>query len=95
VTVGFRQWRWSSHIAEHTVQIEKTLDMLGRPQSEVARLSRLVARAYGRLESVTYYRSGAAEAAVRALDGVAADLRHIRDSVAGALAAGVPARIDW
>jgi len=30
VTMGFRQWRWSSHIQEHTVQVEKTLDMLGR-----------------------------------------------------------------
>ena len=95
VTVGFRQWRWSSHIAEHTVQIEKTLEMLGRRQSEVARLSRLVARAYGRLESVTYYRSGAGEASARILESVARELRPIRETVAHAVAAGVPARIDW
>ena len=95
VTVGFRQWRWSSHIAEHTVQIEKTLDMLGRRQSEVARLSRLVARAYGRLESVNYYRSGGRDAAAQILDDVTTELGQIRETVAGALAAGVPARIDW
>jgi hypothetical protein len=94
VTIGFRQWRWSSHIAEHTVQIEKTLDMLGRRQSEVARLSRLVARAFGRLEAVVFYRPGAA-AAADVLDGVAGDLRHISETAASALAAGVPARIDW
>ena len=94
VTVGFRQWRWSSHIAEHTVQIEKTLDMLGRTQSEVARLTRLVARAYGRLESVTYYRSGAGDAA-GILEDVAGELSQIRETVGDALAAGVPARIDW
>ena len=94
VTVGFRQWRWSSHIAEHTVQVEKTLDMLGRRQSEVARLSRLVARAYGRLESVTYYRSGAGNS-TRILEGVARELRQIRETVADAVAAGVPAAIDW
>ena len=95
VTVGFRQWRWSSHIAEHTVQIEKTLDMLGRRQSEVARLSRLVARAYGRLESVNYYRSGGRDAAARILGEVTIELVQIRETVAGALAAGIPARIDW
>ncbi|MEO6350690.1 MAG: DinB family protein [Candidatus Limnocylindrales bacterium] len=94
VSVGFRQWRWSSHIAEHTIQIEKTLDMLDRRRTEVARLSRLVARAYGRLEAVAFYRSGA-EAAAGILDNVAADLGHIRETVAAAIGAGVPARIDW
>jgi hypothetical protein len=94
VTIGFRQWRWSSHIAEHTIQIEKTLDMLSRSQSEVARLSRLVARAYGRLESVVFYRDGA-ETASGLMDGVAADLRSIGDTAAAAVEAGVPARIDW
>ena len=49
VTIGFRQWRWSSHIHEHTIQIEKTLDMLGMHRSEVDWLTRLNARAFGRL----------------------------------------------
>ena len=51
VTVGFRQGRWSSHIAEHAVQIDKTLVWLGRQPSEVERLLRLVSIAWGRLES--------------------------------------------
>jgi uncharacterized damage-inducible protein DinB len=94
VTVRFRQWRWSSHIAEHTVQIEKTLDMLDRRLGEVPRLSRLVARAYGRLESVVFYRDGADDAS-DVLDGVASDLRRIGETVTDAVAAGLPARIDW
>ncbi|HUR16332.1 MAG TPA: DinB family protein [Candidatus Limnocylindrales bacterium] len=95
VTVGFRQWRWSSHVSEHTVQVEKTLDMLGEGQSEVARLTRLVARAYGRLESVVFYREGAsASAGAPILDGVAAELRNIRETVPAAIEAGVPANND-
>lgn len=93
VTVGFRQWRWSSHIREHTIQLEKTLDMIGRSQSEVARLTRLVARAYGQLESVIFYRDGAG-AAAPVLDGVAAELRTIRETVPAAVEAGVPANND-
>ena len=93
ITVGFRQWRWSSHISEHTVQVEKTLDMLGKGQSEVARLTRLVARAYGRLESVLFYRDGAA-AAAPILDGLSAELRGIRETVPAAVEAGVPANND-
>ncbi len=50
VTVGFRLGRWSSHIREHTVQAEKTLGFIGRQPTEVERLARLIAGAYGRLE---------------------------------------------
>jgi hypothetical protein len=50
VTVGFRLGRWAAHIEEHTVQVDKTLMMLGRPPSEVHRLVRLLYRAFGRLE---------------------------------------------
>lgn len=54
VDVGFRLRRQSSHLQEHTVQVEKTLVMIGRSPSEAERLARLVLRAYGRLESVVY-----------------------------------------
>jgi DinB superfamily len=54
VDVGFRLGRMSSHLQEHTVQVDKTLVMLGRTPSEAHRLVRLVFRAYGRLESVVY-----------------------------------------
>lgn len=51
VTVGFRQGRWSSHIAEHAVQVDKTLAWLGREPSEVERLVRRLAVAWGLLEA--------------------------------------------
>jgi uncharacterized damage-inducible protein DinB len=54
VDVGFRLGRMSSHLQEHTVQVEKTLVMLGRTPREVDRLARLVLRAYGRLEAAVY-----------------------------------------
>ena len=50
VTIAFRQGRWSPHIAEHTIQIDKTLVMLGRQPTEVDRLVRRVAVAWGRIE---------------------------------------------
>ena len=51
VTVDFRLGRYGSHIREHTIQIDKTLAMLGRPATEVERLVRLVLASYGRLEA--------------------------------------------
>ena len=54
VDVGFRLGRWSSHMREHTVQVDKTLAMLGRAPTEVERLVRLVNGAYGRLEAVVF-----------------------------------------
>jgi hypothetical protein len=50
VDVRFRINRWSSHLREHTVQVEKTLGFINRPTTEVDRLLRLIAGAYGRLE---------------------------------------------
>ena len=54
VDVGFRLGRMSSHLQEHTVQVEKTLAMLGHEYRETDRLIRLVLRAYGRLESAVF-----------------------------------------
>lgn len=80
VDVRFRIGRWSSHMREHTVQVEKTVAMLGRPMSEVERLLRLIAGAYGRLEEELYMRPSTEEAVAQALAmaesvaaGVAAD----------------------
>jgi hypothetical protein len=88
VTVGFRLGRWSSHMAEHTVQVDKTLVWLGRQPSEVERLVRIVAGAWGRLETTVWPGRGptvetglAVEAARRAADTAAS----VRAS------AGVPA----
>jgi DinB superfamily len=68
VTVGFRQARWSSHLIEHTVQVDKTLVWLGRQPSEVERLVRLVAGAWGRLEATIWPRPPSGEALEGAID---------------------------
>jgi hypothetical protein len=68
VTVGFRQGRWSSHMAEHTVQVDKTLAWLGREPSEVERLARRVAIAWGRLEALVWPGEPAEDSRVVAAD---------------------------
>lgn len=54
VDIAFRFGRWSSHIREHSVQVEKTLVMLDRRPTEVDRLIRLVLAAWGRAEAIVY-----------------------------------------
>ena len=61
VDVGFRISRWSSHIREHTIQVEKTLVMLDQRPTEVDRLVRLVLAAWGRAEAAVYGSAGAGE----------------------------------
>ena len=79
VTLGFRFGRWSSHIREHVIQLEKTFAMLGHEPSEPARLVRNLLAAYGRAKSTVFVREGAdaaaeriARAAVEARDTTAA-----------------------
>lgn len=86
VPVSFRLGRWSSHIREHTIQIEKTLVMLGREPTEPERLARLTLAAYGRAEAVVFGQTGAAAAAaiIRAAAGEAretiADVRRAAEA---------------
>ena len=54
VTVGFRIGRWSSHLMEHTIQVDKTLDWLDRRPSEVERIVGDLYRAWGRLETAIF-----------------------------------------
>lgn len=54
VTVGFRLGRWSSHVIEHTLQMDKGMTQLDRRPSEVHRLIRLIHSAYGRLEALIF-----------------------------------------
>jgi hypothetical protein len=89
VTIGFRMWRWPSHIEEHTVQVEKTLDMLGRRRTEVQYLVRLITRAFGRLEAVVFGLAGQS-AAAKVLDQLAADLRALPAGLDEAISAAVP-----
>jgi hypothetical protein len=51
VDIDFRLGRWASHIAEHTIQLDKTLTWLGYEPSEPARIVRELLTAWGRLES--------------------------------------------
>jgi uncharacterized damage-inducible protein DinB len=47
----FRLHRFSSHLRQHTIQIDKTLVMLGLPPSEARRLLRMVYNALAAVES--------------------------------------------
>ncbi len=60
VRIDFRLGRYGSHIREHTIQVDKTLAMLGRRPTETERLVRLILATYGRLEALVVGRSGAA-----------------------------------
>jgi hypothetical protein len=92
VTIDFRLGRYGSHIREHTVQVDKTLAMLDRQPSEVARLVRLVLSTYGRLEACLVGRSADAldrpfadgSSAVTILDAALAEAGSISGNVLGA-----------
>src|SRR5207237_1852414 len=71
VDAAFRLLRWSSHIREHTVQLEKTLVMLGTRPREVDRLLRLVAGAFGGPEGDALGAGAPADAILRDAAGVA------------------------
>jgi hypothetical protein len=83
VDVRFRLHRWPSHFREHTIQVEKTLAMLGHQPTEVARIVRVIAHAYGRLEGEAVARPSA----VPPLTAAVERLRAHADSVL--VAAGV------
>ena len=86
IDVGFRIGRWSSHIREHTIQVEKTMVMLGHTPTEVDRLIRLILGAWGRAEAAVYG-SADCEEAVAVLATTAARARVIASEVASEVAA--------
>jgi uncharacterized damage-inducible protein DinB len=97
VTVRFRMWRWPSHIEEHTVQVEKTLDMLSHRATEVERLVRLNARALGRLEALVFGRAPEqldAAGVGATLDRLAGEIQQMAEPVKAAADAGVPGPPD-
>ena len=71
VTLGFRFGRWASHIREHSIQVEKTLALLGYVPDEPALLVRNMLSAYGRAESVVFGRQGVDAAVDRVVQGAA------------------------
>jgi hypothetical protein len=79
--IGFRLGRWSSHFREHTIQVEKTLVMIGHEPTEVDRLIRLILAEWGRAEAAVYGSVDGAEA-IAALAPVAARARVTAAEVA-------------
>jgi hypothetical protein len=82
VDIDFRLGRWSSHIREHAVQVEKTLVMIDHQPTEVDRLVRLVFAAWGRAEAEVYGAPNA-DAAADALAAAASDARITAADVTG------------
>ncbi len=85
VPVSFRVGRWGPHIEEHTLQVDKTLAMLGRAPTEVERLVRLLYRSMGRLESAASLLDAAAleGAAGESIRDAAAEVERLSGEVAG------------
>jgi hypothetical protein len=80
--IGFRLGRWSSHFREHTVQVEKTLVMIGHTPTEVDRLIRLILAEWGRAEAAVYGASDGGEA-LAILAAAAAAARATAARIAG------------
>jgi hypothetical protein len=86
VDIDFRLGRWASHIREHTVQLDKTLDWLGYEPSEAARIVRDLYAAWGRLEAQVFpvTPAGTDDAVAPILERMAATLvseaRSVRDA---------------
>jgi hypothetical protein len=77
VTIAFRLGRMSSHVREHTIQVEKTLALLGHVPDEPRRLVRHVLATYGRAEAAVFGRRStrSTESAVARIAAAAAEAR--------------------
>jgi hypothetical protein len=87
VDIRFRLARWGSHIAEHTIQLDKTLTWLGREPSEVQRIVRDLHASWGRLESRIWPAETTAPAVEeilgRAAKTIAREAREVREAAEG------------
>lgn len=82
-TLEYRLHRMEAHLRQHTIQLEKSLDQLGRPATEARRLLRLV---YGALAEVEAILIGAPEVASAERAAAADSLRRLADGAAMAVA---------
>jgi hypothetical protein len=80
VPVWFRLHRFDAHLREHTIQVDKTLAMLGRSPAEPERLARLLHQSLGELESALMVTPDGAPEELAAL---AAEFAAARHSLAG------------
>ena len=79
--VEFRLHRFDSHLRQHTIQIEKILESLGRKPSETLRLLRLIYAAFAQVEGALL---GANEIGIAEQDQMAATLHtRCRDLLKG------------
>ncbi len=83
--IRFRLHRFDSHIRQHSVQMEKCLDSLGRPPTEARRLLRLVYDALGEAEAASL---GARSQHEGETSAVATTVRARTAELAAAVAAG-------
>jgi hypothetical protein len=90
VPIDFRLGRYGSHIREHTIQVDKTLAMIGRQPTEVERVVRLILGSYGRLEAVFVGRT--AEDLVRPFPDGSTALGQLESAVADSVATAASIR---
>jgi hypothetical protein len=96
VTIDFRLGRLGSHIREHTIQVDKTLAVIGHSPTESARLVRLIAGSYGRLEGLVIGRDrdeldrplGGGPSAAAILESAARDMAATAASARSAATTG-------
>jgi len=88
VTTGFRVGRWSTHIQEHTIQVEKTLALLGREPNEIGRMVRLIYRAFGRMEGAMWADGAIEGGEEAAIDAAVTEVEGIASGIAQAARAG-------
>lgn len=86
VTIGFRLGRWSSHIREHTIQVDKTLAALRHVPGEPERLARHVLAAYGRAEAAVFGRAQT-DGVVAAVERIVLGAAEAREALTSALEA--------
>jgi hypothetical protein len=79
----FRLHRFDSHLRQHTVQAEKTLDNLGHPPSEAKRLLRMIYAALAGVEGVTI---GAEATGAQACQSLAMEIARLTDEIVAILA---------
>jgi DinB family protein len=85
VTIDHRLTRLGSHFREHTIQVDKTLVMIGRAPTEAQRLARLACQAFGRLEATAFGRPAGDRAAI--VEEAAAEAARTAASVKAAASA--------
>jgi hypothetical protein len=83
MSLRFRLHRFDSHLRQHTVQVDKTLEAVGGPPSEAKRLLRLIYGALAEAESATL---GAWEVGRELRREVAETISARADEIAGILA---------